>query len=302
VVIGCRDNTAEFIEQLVRAQRPVAGIVTISRETATRNSVPTWADLASRFGSDIPVHVASTYSLDAEIDIAELSASSADVGFCIGWQRVLPTWFLHRHRNGVFGMHASATLLPDGRGRSPINWSVIDGADVLNAHIFQYNDVPDTGALLSVSPIRVEPHDDIQTLQQKARLVFNDQVARHWDDLVSGTPRLQALRAPAPGDRVYPKRSADDGEIDWSWSASRITDWVRAQTRPYPGAFATSARIRHGVWRCGPAGVHHDDHPGTVLATFSDGTCIVACGDHESVHLLDHDLPPGIGEGLRLGD
>ena len=302
VVIGCRDNTAEFIHKLVRTQHPIAGIVTISRDTAITNGVPSWADLAALFGRTIPVHVATSYRLDSDIDVARLSEMSADVGFCIGWQRLLPSWFLGLHRNGVFGMHTSATHLPDGRGRSPINWGLIEGADVLHAHIFRYNDQPDAGDLLCVTPIRVEPHDDIQTLQQKARVVFTDEVGRRWDELVSGTPSLQPLRALAAGDRLYPKRSPDDGEIDWSWSASQITNWVRAQTRPYPGAFTTYDNTRYNVWRCGPAGVGHDHRVATVLEAFRDGTCMVACGGHESVHLLDHELPPNVGEGQKLGE
>lgn len=301
VVVGCRENTAEFVQSLQRLGHPIAGIVTISEETAARNQVPAWADLAARFGQHTPVHLASDYSLTSGEDQVLLAASRADVAFCIGWQRLLPSWFLSLHRNGVFGMHASATLLPDGRGRSPINWGLIEGADVLNAHIFRYQDEPDTGDLLSVSPIRIEPHDDIQTLQQKARVVFTRETTRHWEDLVAGTPRLQPLRAPAAGDRLYPKRSPDDGAIDWSWSATRITNWVRAQTRPYPGAFTIYDHVRCPIWRSGPAGVEHDDLGGTVLDTFSDGTCMVACGGRESVHLLDHDLPRGLRVAHRLG-
>jgi len=301
VVVGCRENTAEFVQALQRVRHPIAGIVTISEQTAVRNNVPAWADLASRFGQHIPVHLASSYSLDGGADRTLLGATRADVAFCIGWQRLLPSWFLDLHRNGVFGMHASATLLPDGRGRSPINWSVIDGAEVLNAHIFRYKDEPDTGDLLSVSQIRIEPHDDIQTLQQKARVVFTREVVRHWDDLVTGTPQLRPLRAQTADDRLYPKRSPDDGAIDWSWPASRITNWVRAQTRPYPGAFTIYENLRCPIWRTGPAGVDHDDLPGTVLETFNDGSCMVASGHHESVHLLDHGLPRGLRAAQKLG-
>jgi methionyl-tRNA formyltransferase len=302
VVIGCRDNTAEFIEKLSRTGHRVSGIVTISRETATRNQVPAWADLAAEFGRQIPVHVASSYALDTERDRADLSVALGDVGLCIGWQRMLPTWFLDRHRNGVFGMHASATRLPDGRGRSPINWGLIEGAEVLHAHIFRYNGQPDAGELLSVPRIQVEPHDDIQTLQQKARVIFTSEVIHRWDQLVSGAPSLHPVRAPSASDRILPKRSADDGAIDWSWPATQITNWVRAQTRPYPGAFTTYQGRRYRVWRCGPAGVEQDAPVGTVLDSFRDGACIVSCGDRESVHLLDHCLPANLSEGHQVGE
>jgi methionyl-tRNA formyltransferase len=36
----------------------------------------------------------------------------------------------------------------------------------------------------------------------------------------------------------FGKRTPDDGEINWNWSKERIYNWVRAQSNPYPGAFA----------------------------------------------------------------
>jgi len=301
VVVGCRENTAEFIENLLSRHCPVAGIVTISRLTADRNKVPSWVDLSSEFGPQIPVYVANSYKLEDPADLETLRATRADVGFCIGWQRLLPQWFLNQHRNGVFGMHACANRLPNGRGRSPINWSVIEGAELLHAHIFRYNDEPDAGDLLSIPQIPIEPHDDIQTLQQKARVVFNREVIRCWDSLVSGTISLMPLNSSGEPERFYPKRSEDDGLIHWSWSAVQITNWVRAQTHPYPGAFTILHNQRYRIWRCGPAGFQHAETPGTVLDSFRDGNAIVACGENSSVHLLDHDLPGPLKSGRKLG-
>ncbi len=301
VVIGCRENTAEFIEKLLSSHCSVAGVVTISQATADRNKVPSWIDLSLEFSQRFPVHISQSYKLESPVDIAVLGGTKADVGFCIGWQRLLPQWFLNLHRNGVFGMHACANRLPDGRGRSPINWSVIEGASQLYAHIFRYNDEPDAGDLLSVPIIPVEPHDDIQTLQQKARVVFNREVILRWPKLLSDTVGLQPLNSSEELERFYPRRSEADGLIDWTWSASRITNWVRAQTHPYPGAFTLLDNQRYCIWRCGPTGLEHDARPGTVVESFRDGTCFVACSQNQSVHLLQHDLPLPLKSGRSLG-
>lgn len=301
VVIGCRENTAEFIDRLLSSHCPVAGVVTISQSTAERNHVPSWTDLALEFGARIPVYTSDSYKLENPPDLKVLGATSAAVGFCIGWQRLLPQWFLNRHSNGVFGMHACANRLPDGRGRSPINWSVIEGASRLHAHIFRYNDQPDAGELLSVPIIPIEPHDDIQTLQQKARVVFSSEVIRLWEQLLSDRLQLQPLSDSGAQDRVFPKRSEDDGLIDWTWSAERVMNWVRAQTRPYPGAFTTMDNRRCRIWRCGPTGLEHRAEPGTVEECFRDGTVFVSCGRNEGVHVLDHNLIQPLQRGTRLG-
>lgn len=301
IVIGCRDNTAEFVESLLCRGCRISGIVTISQRAAEKNHVPLWADLKAEFGLRMPVYVSENYSLSGETDRGTLAEARASAGFCIGWQRLLPAWFLQTCHNGVFGMHACANRLPNGRGRSPINWSVIEGARSLFAHIFRYNDQPDAGDLLSAPLITVEPHDDIQTLQQKARVVFVREIVKHWQELTSGTVRLRGLNESGETERFYPKRTEDDGLIDWSQQAGPITDWIRAQTRPYPGAFTMVDGRRCPVWRAGPTGIEYSESPGTLLERFRDGTWYVQCGASTSLHLLDHELPSGLTTGRKLG-
>ena len=36
----------------------------------------------------------------------------------------------------------------------------------------------------------------------------------------------------------FGKRTPSDGKIEWDWQKERIRNWVRAQSTPYPGAFA----------------------------------------------------------------
>ena len=36
----------------------------------------------------------------------------------------------------------------------------------------------------------------------------------------------------------FGKRTPDDGLINWNWHKERIKNWIRAQSNPYPGAFA----------------------------------------------------------------
>ena len=37
--------------------------------------------------------------------------------------------------------------------------------------------------------------------------------------------------------KIYPQRSPEDGLIDWNWDSLRIKNFIRAQSKPYPGAF-----------------------------------------------------------------
>jgi len=66
-------------------------------------------------------------------------------------------------------------------------------------------------------------------------------------------PLLAAGRAPRIAqnhdEATYcPQRSPSDGEIDWTESSRQIRDFIRAQTRPYPGAFIRIAGKKAIIW------------------------------------------------------
>ena len=42
-------------------------------------------------------------------------------------KRLIPIDILEQFSVGAFGMHGSSMDLPLGRGRSPLNWSLIEG-------------------------------------------------------------------------------------------------------------------------------------------------------------------------------
>jgi methionyl-tRNA formyltransferase len=73
---------------------------------------------------------------------------------------------------------------------------------------------------------------------------------------------------------VFPQRTPDDGQVDWSWPARRVYDFVRAQTRPYPGAFILVNGERVQVWR---ARVADADATGFRMA----------CGDGQMIELVE---------------
>ena len=116
--------------------------------------------------------------------------------------------------------------------------------------------------------------------------------------IVAGTaPRIpqDPLRASA-----WPRRRPADGIIDWETRAPYLYDWVRAQTRPYPGAFTFLGDEKVVVWRARPVALDADAPAGTIVAERAEGP-VVACGDGA---LLLEEVETGARElavGARLG-
>lgn len=49
---------------------------------------------------------------------------------------------------------------------------------------------------------------------------------------------------------IYPQRSPHDGLINWAKTSKQIYDFVRAQTKPYPGAFTYYQQYKVIIWAC----------------------------------------------------
>jgi methionyl-tRNA formyltransferase len=118
-------------------------------------------------------------------------------------------------------------------------------------------------------------------------------------------PRLISRTAPrVPQDprraSTWHRRLPEDGIIDWETRAPYLYDWVRAQTRPYPGAFTFLGDTRIVVWRATATSLGREAPAGTVVEA-RDGGVVVACGDGGLV--LEEVEPDGgdVLEGAMIG-
>ena len=98
----------------------------------------------------------------------------------------------------------------------------------------------------------------------------------------------------------WTKRVPVDGIIDWETRAPYLYDWVRAQTRPYPGAFTYLGDEKVVVWKARPVELHESAPAGTIVAARAEGP-VVACG---AGGLLLEDVEtraPELAVGAKLG-
>ena len=129
-----------------------------------------------------------------------------------------------------------------------MTWCLIEGKKRFLMHLFLIKPGVDDGDVICVRDFDITPFDDIETLYFKYGLVYRDMLVDTLPALLQGT----AKGAPQVGmPSYYPKRTPADGQINWeTMDAWQIYDFVRAQSRPYPGAFATIDETWVRIWRC----------------------------------------------------
>ena len=176
--------------------------------------------------------------------LEELQALAPDFILAIGWYHMIPNSILTLPPKGTAGIHAS--LLPKFRGNAPLVWAMIEGMDETGVSFFYFGEGVDEGDIIGQVAFSIERDDTIADLLQKTERASVDVLLEHYDSVAEGTVQ------PTPQDHsqatVYPARKPEDGEIDWTWSAERIRNFIRAQTRPYPGAFTVIGGKKVTIW------------------------------------------------------
>jgi methionyl-tRNA formyltransferase len=236
-IFGCK-NTTRFLLDFLSSIQFVDVLVTISPEDAKKNEVADYADLRTYAASKgLAVYVASNYSLKNETDIAALKELSIDIAFVMGWQRLLPEKVLGNLRIGAFGMHGSSMDLPLGRGRSPMNWSIIEGRKVFYTNLFKYDPGVDSGDVVDTFKFSSTERDTAETMHYKNMLAMKHLIEKNKEQLEAGNLKLQPQRKDITP-TYYPKRTPEDSQVDWGNDIFSIERFIRAVTRPFNGAFS----------------------------------------------------------------
>jgi methionyl-tRNA formyltransferase len=220
-----------------------------------------------------------TYNLSAPEDRAALLARDIDLLLIMGWQRIVPGWLLTHSRHGGLGLHGSAFGIAGGRGRSPQNWGLIFGLEEFHVSLFRLDEGVDSGDVIASRLIGISVFDDIRTSQLKVAQSMLDMVVEIWGRggpfVPSGVPQANEVR-------YMPQRMPEDGFIDFCRRGEAIYNFVRALTRPYPGAFTTLHGAKLTIWRCRPfpqrlAGPTRA--PGTILSVLESRQLVLEVGD-----------------------
>lgn len=176
--------------------------------------------------------------LDYKSHIERLSPK---VIIAAGWYYMVPKQIRDIPENGVWAIHAS--LLPNYAGGAPLVWALINGEKETGVSLFKMDQGVDDGDIILQDKFTIDFNDNIKTLLTKA-LISSKKI------LLTALNQKTVKYFPQDKSKikVYPQRSPEDGEIDWSLGAKEIRDFVRAQTKPYPGAWTKINNKKITIW------------------------------------------------------
>src|ERR671931_1908351 len=245
--------------------------------------------------ADLGARLIETADVNSPETIAAIREVDPDLIFVVGWSQLVMDEFIGLPRHGVFGMHP--TLLPRHRGRAAIPWAILSGLAKTGVTLFQIADgTADSGPIIGQVEVPIPADETATTLYEKVTAAHLELVRRYVPQLLDGS--AERVQQDTRRASVWPKRTPADGIIDWETRAPYLYDWVRAQTRPYPGAFTYLGDERLVVWLGRPVELDEEAPAGTVVAV-EDGP-VVACGEGGLV-LEEVEGAAAVPVGARLG-
>ncbi len=210
---------------------------------------------------------------------SQLAAIHPDAIIVVGYGRIIPQWMIDLPRFGNLNLHAS--LLPKYRGAAPIQWAIANGEQVTGVTTMRIDAGLDTGDILLQREMPIAPDDTSITLGSKLTTTGADLMLETLRSIEQGAVH------PIPQDNsratIAPIILKEDGQIDFSMSATRIYNRLRA-FQPWPGAYTTYRRKNLAI----VAATVHLDHPSFTMDEsmgISDGTIIVE-GDRLFVYCI----------------
>jgi methionyl-tRNA formyltransferase len=224
-----------------------------------------------------------------------------DMLWVIGLSQLVPNELISIATHGGVGFHP--TMLPRGRGRAPVAWTILLGARAA-ANLFFLTDQADAGDIIIQREVPGRPNDHARELIDRTNDVLRDAIAELAPDLRRGhVPRTPQDHARAT---YYGRRTPADGLVCWDQPAERVHRLIRAASRPYPGAFSYTPVGKVILWRVAQATELADDRkpagaadPGQIVEINADNDLTVRAADGW-VRITEWECEPGVDlkEGL----
>jgi methionyl-tRNA formyltransferase len=269
VMFGYQTWGHRTLQALLDSEHEVALVVTHppSDHAYERIWSDSVADLAAAHG--IPVEVRDRPDDDL---LVPLEKADPDVIVATNWRTWIPPQIFELPRRGTLNVHDS--LLPAYAGFSPLIWALINGEKEVGVTAPMMDAELDAGNVVLQRSVPVGPRDTTTDLFHKTLELFGPITVDGLALIASGktdwTPQDRSKAS------FFHKRSDEDNRIDWTWSAEELDRLIRAQSDPYPNAYAFHQGRRLRIVAASVSQGNYGGTPGRIFIREGDAVVIVA--------------------------
>jgi methionyl-tRNA formyltransferase len=282
LVVGCTP-LARKVVHLLDEISDLVGVVNLSpSKGATKSNY----DCMSEFVKENSYRVHWTEDINNLKTRKWITEKKPDILVQCGWSQIFKKKLLDIPKKYCIGIHPSP--LPEGRGAAIINWKIIESNNSnvpWGNSLFVMEEKTDTGDILDFEPFVIETRDNVRTAYLKVDETALTMLERTIPKIASNQEK-RTKQDNSLATRYY-KRTPKDGKIDLSWNVSKVIDFIRALTHPYPGAFLESKYGKITIWHAYPlfSNLPQARKAGEVMWINEWRGVTVATGDKKAVQI-----------------
>ncbi|MFQ5685874.1 MAG: formyltransferase, partial [Candidatus Scalindua sp.] len=270
IVLGYHNIGCRCLEYLIGKKENVVAVFTHEDNTNENLFFDSMAEVA--MSGDIPCYMPENINSSEWVSL--IKELAPDIIFSFYYRNMISSEILGIPRLGAVNLHGS--LLPEYRGRCPVNWVLVNGEKETGVTLHYMADKPDAGDIIARGKIPILFTDTAYTLHKKMEKEAVLLLDKTWQLIME--ERNERIPQDLSVGSYYGGRGPDDGKIDWKRSNLEIYNLVRAVTHPWPGAFCTFRKQKLIIWECEPVSMKGYFEPGN-LVSFDQQGIIVASGD-----------------------
>ncbi|MDR3156998.1 MAG: methionyl-tRNA formyltransferase [Lactobacillales bacterium] len=257
----------------------LCGVVNLSFSAAlNKANYDSYSDLALNF--NLPIHYCE--NVNNPVTLNWIREKEPDIIIQSGWSQKFGNELLLLPKYGCIGEHPAP--LPRGRGAACVNWAILTGETKWGDTFFKMVERYDEGEIYAQKLFDITMYDDVSTVYDKIALSSSTIIKENIVDWTSGF--FNEIVQDESKATYYGKRKPEDGEFEFNLGALELYNFMRAQTKPYPGAFFMYNGQKVIVWSAERTKEKTKLAPGEFLPSDKDGGVYVAVKNGELLKLL----------------
>lgn len=243
VFMGTPLFSVPFLDAIIKSKREIALVITQPDKPKGRGQKlmpPPVKEFA--MSRNIPVLQPEKLS---EASVAEtIRGLNPEFIVVVAYGKIIPSQILKIPVKGCINVHAS--ILPEFRGASPIQWAVINGRTLSGVTTMLMDETLDTGDILLQETVEIDRTDTAGSLGVKLSEIGPGLLIKTLGRLEMGAI------IPIPQDHekasYAPLIKKEDGIINWKESSEHIYNKIRGFD-PWPGVYTFYKGKRWGIWK-----------------------------------------------------
>ena len=246
--VGCTTFSQKCINTILKLKNmKVVGIVTSKENFKISYSLEPvknyqYFDFKKINNENIPIFYLKNKMSDETL-FKNISSLKPDIIVVAGWYHMIPKKW--RELKPTYGLHAS--LLPKYTGGAPLVWALINNEKFTGITMFKMMDGVDNGPIIGQEKVKILKKENIKSLyikiEKKSQKLLKNVLPKIFLNSFNLIDQNESLRT------TFKQRNPSDGKINWNFDAEYIDRFIRAQTKPYPGAFTYFNKKKLIIWK-----------------------------------------------------